>query len=110
MRKTLCRWWWLPLLVAAVGLGALAWSPPGLNWINYCKIRKGMTENDVSRLLGGPPRFTDPVGFDAQWADDNDSATIHVNWDANGGVMKKSYWAGGLHGDLQRWLQEHGIN
>jgi hypothetical protein len=51
-----------------------------------------MTENDVTRLLGGPPRFTDPVGFDAQWADDYDSVTVQVNWDASGGVIKKSYW------------------
>jgi hypothetical protein len=111
MRNILRRWrWFLVLLVVVIiGTAGIVWTSPGVNWINYCKIRHGMTEHDISRLLGTPPRVGDPVFPSTSWADDTDSQWISVDWDPNHRVKNKSYRSSGIIGRLQKWLSEYGI-
>jgi hypothetical protein len=43
------------VLVCLIGV-SMRWlmEPPGITFINYCKLRKGMTEREATEILGPP--------------------------------------------------------
>src|SRR5262245_26558165 len=75
----------LLLVGGALALTDVLLTPPGVTWENVRRIRTGMTEGRVERLLGGPPRA---------WRDG-----IH----AEGGLCRVGDW-GGPGWDVSVWF------
>ncbi len=111
----------LGALVAALvlaGVGAFAlWPRPGASRANFDRLRVGMSQGEVTGILGVPPGdsgsslgarvvgeevvFGRPWlvggGYLARWHDEN--GTVHLSFDADGRVMGGEFWPS--HGERQ---------
>jgi hypothetical protein len=116
MRKFLRQWWWLLAVALAAlitaGIEGYHWeaNPPGDNWINYCKIRKGMTYKEVASFAG-PAREIDRVNGDLFWFHQEGDLVVGFGVSIDAGTRITGKWQlDGPPGILQRvqqWFIEH---
>src|SRR5262249_36702671 len=85
-------------------------NPPGANWINYSKVRKGMKYQEVIALLGKPyANIPQHPGTFADFTNPGHTVEIMVATDANDRVILKLYLArDGVVDQVLTWLSSHG--